>query len=67
MVLADVRERRDPGDVAERPDVLRRAHPLVDLDPAARDLEPERLEPVDVRLAAGREQQPVVGHLAAVR
>ena len=35
VVLADVGERRDPGDVAERPDVLGRAHALVDLDPAA--------------------------------
>ena len=34
LVLADVREERDAGDVAERPDVLRRAQPLVDLDPA---------------------------------
>ena len=66
VVLADVRERRDAGDVAERPDVLGRAHPLVDLDPAPADRQAERLEPVDVRPASGGDEQPVERDLAAV-
>ena len=49
-----------PGDVADRPDVLGGPHPLVDLDPRARPIvEPERVEPVDVRPPARRDQQPL--------
>ena len=59
VVLADVRELRDPGHVADRPDVLGGAQPAVDRDPARRDRQPEPVEPVDVRLAAGRDEQPL--------
>ena len=45
MVLADVRERRDARDVADRPDVLGRAQPLVDLDAARRIRRPSASSP----------------------
>ena len=66
VVLADMGEEGETRHVAERPDVVGRAEPLVDLDPAARDRQPEGLEPVHVRLAARGDQQPVERHLAPV-
>ena len=66
VVLADVREECEPRDIPERPHVVGRTQALVDLDPAPRDLQSERLEPVDVRPAARRDEQPVERQLAAV-
>ena len=59
LVLADVREESNAGDVACGPDVLRRAEPVVDLDPLLSYADIEVLEPetVDVRPPAGGDQQ----------
>src|SRR5581483_8847020 len=68
LVLPDVREHGDAGDVADRVDAVRRAQPVVDLDPALRDLEPELLqtEPLDGRLPPRRDEQALgLEHLAA--
>ena len=58
LVLPDVREHRDPGHVADRPDVLARAQAAVDLDPTPRDLDVEVIEPetLDVRPSPRRNQ-----------
>jgi len=56
-----VREERDAGAVPDRPNAVRGLQPLVDLDSALRQLEPELLQPevLDIRPAAGRDQQPL--------
>ena len=70
LVFADVGERPDPGDVADRPDAFGGAHPLIDLDPlgGAIRIDPGRVEAeaVDPRLAPGRDQQLVPAELGAV-
>ncbi len=66
VVLADVGERRDPGHITQRPDILGGAQTVVHLDPASRDLQAERVEPVDVRPPPRRDQQPVEADLGAV-
>ena len=57
----DVRELRDPRHVADRPDVLRGAKPLVDFDAVRtyRDAEPLEPEARCVGCAAGRDEQPL--------
>src|SRR5581483_10191328 len=67
LVLADVGEERDAGDVADRPHALAGAAALVDLDPRASDRQPEPLEPLDVRPAAGGDEQPLRLDRLAVR
>ena len=68
LVLPDVREERDAVDVADRPHVVGRAQPVVDGDPAGRDLDAELLEaePFDVRAPPGRDEQPPALDLGAV-
>src|SRR5207248_4569557 len=59
LVLADVREGGDSGDVADAPDALSGAEAFVDRHPPARELDAEELEadPLDVRPPAGRDEQ----------
>src|SRR5262249_40080056 len=59
LVLPDVRELRDAVDIADRPHVVGRAQPVVDGDPARRDLDAELLEsePLDVWPASGCYEQ----------
>src|SRR5213075_394296 len=63
LVLADVRERPDPGDVADRPQPLARAQARVDGDPVAVGLE---AEPVDARSPAGGDEEAVTAQLRTV-
>ena len=71
LVLADVRELRDAGHVADRPHVLGsgRAEPFVHLHPARRRLDAELLEPepLDVRPASRRDEQALGLERRAVR
>src|SRR5581483_11185585 len=54
-------------EVADRPHALAGAAALVDLDPRASDRQPEPLEPLDVRPAAGGDEQPLRLDRLAVR
>ena len=53
LVHRDVRERALPGDVADRPQAVAGAHPVVDLDGAGVRVQADRLEaePAEVRTA----------------
>ena len=68
LVLADVGQRPDPDDVADRPEALARAQVRVDRDSVAIGLDPDGLqaEPVDARAAAGGDEQAVAAQLAAI-
>jgi hypothetical protein len=68
LVLADMGQRPDAGDVADRPQSLARTHLRVDWDPVHVGLDADGLEPdaVDVRAAAGGNEQLVAAQLAAV-
>ncbi len=68
LVLADVGQRPDAGDVADRPDALARAHPRVDGDPAAAGREADGLEAeaAGPRPAPGRHEQAVAAQDGAV-
>ena len=68
LVLADVRQLPDAGDVADRPQPLADAEALVDRDAAGVGLDADRLEadPLDARPPAGGDEQPVAAQLAAV-
>ena len=59
LVLPDVGQRPDAGDVADRPHALAGRHPRVDLDPAPAGLDPDRVQPETVGsgLAAGRDER----------
>src|SRR5215218_4404081 len=68
LVLADVGERPDAGDVADRPEPLGGAKVRVDRDAAWVRLDADGLEAnaVDPRSPAGGDEQPVAAQLAAV-
>src|SRR5215207_9523547 len=68
LVFADVGQRPDAGDVADRPEALACAHVLVDLDAAWVGLDADGFEadPLDARAATGGDQQAVAAQLAAV-
>ncbi len=68
LVLADVGQRPDAGDVADRPQPLAGAQPRVDRDAARVGLDADRLQAdaVDARAPAGGDEQPVAAQLAAV-
>ena len=67
LVLGDVREQRDAGDVADRPDALAGAAALVDLDPAAARLDADGLEAEpSCAGAAGRDDEHLAARLGAV-
>jgi hypothetical protein len=68
LVLADVRQRPDPGDVADRPQALAGAQLIVDPDAARLGLNADGLQPdaVDARAPAGGDEQAVAAQLAAV-
>ena len=68
LVLADVGQRPDAGDVADRPQPLADAQLRVDRDAVRVGLDADGLEPdaVDARAPAGRDQQAVAAQLAPV-
>ena len=68
LVLADVGQRPDAVDVADRPEALARAQARVDRDPVRVGLDADRLQadPLDPRAAAGGDEQAVAAQLAAV-
>ena len=68
LVLADVGQLPDAGDVADRPQALARAQARVDRDPVAVGLDADRLQAdvVDARAPAGGDEQAVAAQLAAV-
>jgi hypothetical protein len=69
LVLADVGERPDPGDVADGPDAIGGPHPLVDADPllACVGIDSGRVqaEAVHPGLASRGDQQLVAAELRA--
>ena len=68
LVLADVGERPDPVDVADRPQALTGAQVRVDRDPVRVGLDADRLEAdlADARAASGRHEHMVAAQLATV-
>src|SRR6185437_12541161 len=68
LVLADVGERPDAVDVADRPQPLAGPQVLVDLDAARVGLDADRLQAdaLHPRPPPGRDEQPVAPLLAAV-
>ena len=68
LVLADVGELPDAGDVADRPQPLGRAQVRVDRDAVRVGLDADRLQadPLDARTPPGGDEQPVAAQLAAV-
>ena len=68
LVLADVGQRPQPGDVPDRPEPLARAQVRVDRDSVGVGLDPDGLQahPADPRAAARRDEQPVAAQLATV-
>jgi hypothetical protein len=68
LVLADVGERPDPGDVAYRPQALAGPQVGVDRDAVGVGLDAHRLqaEPVHAGAPSGGDQEPVAPQLAAV-
>src|SRR5947209_3203034 len=68
LVLADVRQRPDAVDVADRPQAIARPHELVDLDAAGVDLNTHRLQAdaLDAGAPAGCDKQSVASQLAGV-
>ena len=68
LVLADVGQRPEPGDVADRPEVLRHAQVCVDRDAVGVRLDADGVEaePLDPRPSPGGDQQPVAAQLPAV-
>ena len=56
-----------PGRVADRPEAVRHAHPLVDGDSLPRGLHADRVEAeaVDTRSPAGRHEQAIAAQLVA--
>ena len=65
LVLPDVGQRPDAGDVADRPQALARAQARVDGDAARVGLDADGLqaEPLDARAPAGGDEQPVAAQL----
>ena len=68
LVLADMGQRPEPGDVADRPQPLAGAEPRVDRDPARVGVDADRLQADarDPRAPAGGDEEPVAAQLAAV-
>jgi len=68
LVLADVGQRPDAGDVADRPQALARTQLRVDRDPAAVGLDANGLQadPGNARAPAGGDEQAVAAQLAAI-
>ena len=68
LVLADVGQRPDAGDVADRPQALARAQMCVDRDAPAVGFDADRLqpEPLDTRAPAGGHEQSIAAQLATV-
>src|SRR5579864_7163533 len=69
LVLADVRQGPDPVDIANGPELFPGPQVLVHPEPVWVRLDADGLEPdpLDARMTAGRHQQPLTPHLAAVR
>ena len=65
LVLADVGERPDPGDVADRPQALAGAEVVVDRDALGAGLDADGLEaePVDARATTRGHQETFAAHL----
>ena len=68
LVLADVGQLPDAGDVADRPQPLGHAQVRVDRDAVGVGLDADRLQadPLDARAPAGGDEQAVAAQLAAV-
>jgi len=68
LVLADVGQRPESGDIADSPEVLRHAEVCVDRDAAGGRLDAHRVEaePLDPWPSPGGDQQPVTAQFPAV-